>query len=288
MKYEFKPEKGYVFTSHILQVIKKANNGKIKVSLDLGRTKNEIEVKKSSILLPNGCEIDFSKLDSIVRHRNRAYFVREDCDEIFEISLSTREKYYKLLVVAPDTAPTLEISGIHMHRIKKVTPLQDTIEKVKLARMKKKCDVLDICTGLGYTAIYSVKFGAQHVTTIEKDPNVLKIASYNPWSRELENEKIDIFLADASVFLKELDDKSYDRIIHDPPRFAIAGELYSLEFYKHLYRVLKPGGVLFHYTGAPGVLKGLKFQAGVASRLRRAGFSQLRILKDFGIVARKI
>ncbi|RLE63789.1 MAG: SAM-dependent methyltransferase, partial [Thermoprotei archaeon] len=143
------------------------------------------------------------------------------------------------------------------------------------------------CTGLGYTAIYSLKRRASTVVTIEKDPYVLEIARYNPWSRELASEKIEIILADASKYIRELQDESFDRIIHDPPRFALAGELYSLEFYKELYRVLKNGGVLFHYTGAPGVKKGFKFQSSVAARLRRAGFLRIRIIKDFAVVAYK-
>ena len=44
---------------------------------------------------------------------------------------------------------------------------------------------------------------------------------------------------------------AFDAVLHDPPRFGIAGELYSQAFYDHLARVLKPRGVLFHYTGTP-------------------------------------
>lgn len=39
--------------------------------------------------------------------------------------------------------------------------------------------------------------------------------------------------------------------MHNPPRFSIAGELYGLDFYRALYRVLRRDGKLFHYTGEP-------------------------------------
>ena len=45
-----------------------------------------------------------------------------------------------------------------------------------------------------------------------------------------------------------------DAVLHDPPRFGIAGELYSQSFYDQLARVLRPRGRLFHYTGTPNKL----------------------------------
>ena len=67
---------------------------------------------------------------------------------------------------------------------------------------------------------------------------------------------------------------SFDAILHDPPRFGIAGELYSQVFYDELARVIRRKGKLFHYTGSPNKLtSGRDVPNEVASRLRRAGFS---------------
>ena len=67
---------------------------------------------------------------------------------------------------------------------------------------------------------------------------------------------------------------SVDAVLHDPPRFGIAGELYSLDFYEQLARVLKKKGRLFHYTGTPNKLtSGRDVPAEVAKRLQRAGFT---------------
>jgi predicted methyltransferase len=50
--------------------------------------------------------------------------------------------------------------------------------------------------------------------------------------------------------------------------------LYSQAFYDQLARVLKPRGLLFHYTGTPNKLtSGRDVPNEVASRLRTAGFS---------------
>ncbi len=66
---------------------------------------------------------------------------------------------------------------------------------------------------------------------------------------------------------------SVDAILHDPPRFGIAGELYSQVFYDQLARVIKRRGKLFHYTGSPNKLTSRRdVPEEVTKRLQRAGF----------------
>ena len=73
--------------------------------------------------------------------------------------------------------------------------------------------------------------------------------------------------------------QAFDAVLHDPPSFGIAGELYSQTFYDQLARVLKRKGMLFHYTGTPNKLtSGRDVPNEVATRLRRAGFeTELRL-----------
>jgi predicted methyltransferase len=74
--------------------------------------------------------------------------------------------------------------------------------------------------------------------------------------------------------IASLADQSVDAILHDPPRFGIAGELYSQAFYQQLARVLKRKGKLFHYTGTPNKRSsGRDVPNEVAARLRRAAFT---------------
>jgi predicted methyltransferase len=89
---------------------------------------------------------------------------------------------------------------------------------------------------------------------------------------------------DVAVVIAGLPDQSFDAVLHDPPRFGIAGELYSQGFYDHLARVLRPRGLLFHYTGTPNKLtSGRDVPNEVANRLRIAGFATE--LKGDGILA---
>ncbi len=197
------------------------------------------------------------------------------------------KKFYKL--VPTSTWPTLEISGIHMHRIKDVDPKTDSEMKLRaLGRIYGK--ILDVCTGLGYTAILAArKKSVEKVVTIEKDENVIKIARQNEFSKELfENPKIELIIGDAFEVIKNFEDEKFNFIIHDPPRFSLAPELYSLEFYSQLFRVLKSGGKLFHYTGEPGKLSGKNLVKGMIKRLLLAGFNKVVKVENVkGLVAYK-
>lgn len=68
-----------------------------------------------------------------------------------------------------------------------------------------------------------------------------------------------------------------DAVLHDPPRFGLAGEPYSGTFYAQLARVLTPRGVLFRGAGTPNKLtSGREVPAEVAKRLQHAGFATAR------------
>jgi hypothetical protein len=150
--------------------------------------------------------------------------------------------------------------------------------------------VLDTCTGLGYTAIEASKHpNVAHVTTIELDPAALQICRDNPWSQALfDNPKITQVVGDSFDEIVSFPDSAFSRIIHDPPYFSLAGDLYSLEFYQQACRVLTRNGRLFHYIGDPESKSGRSATAGVIRRLEQAGFRRVdRAPRAFGVVASK-
>ncbi len=184
-------------------------------------------------------------------------------------------------------APTLLIAGFVMHRIKEIDPWQHA-QRMVAALAPISGSVLDTTTGLGYTAILAARL-AHDVTTIELDPGVQAIAQLNPWSQELfANLNITQMIGDAYEVVPTIADARFDRIMHDPPTLKLAGPLYSGAFYRELYRVLKRGGRLFHYTGDLKSQTGSSIMRGVVRRLQEVGFSRVIQHKEaYGVVAYK-
>ncbi len=179
------------------------------------------------------------------------------------------------------------VSGIPMHRVKDTDPHQDTLEKIRSIRPIVG-EVLDTATGLGYTAIEAART-AEHVLTIELDLAALEVAKMNPWSQELfGNPKITQEIGDSFEVVEGLPPSSFTRVIHDPPAFSLAGDLYSGEFYSELHRVMRNKSRLYHYVGDPESKSGRNVTAGVIRRLEEAGFRQVRrVPRAFGVVAIK-
>jgi hypothetical protein len=167
--------------------------------------------------------------------------------------------------------PTFEIDGIKMLPTAQGSPYADAERKVGLIRPRGKV-ILDTCGGLGYFAAWCLLGQARKVLSYEKNPDVIWLRSLNPWSPET-GGGLTLTQGDIAERIAMLPGGSVDAILHDPPRFGIAGELYSQVFYDHLARVLKGKGRLFHYTGAPNKRSsGRDLADEVATRLRHAGF----------------
>jgi predicted methyltransferase len=180
--------------------------------------------------------------------------------------------------------PTFEIDGIKMLPTQKVSPYEDAAKKVKLIQPRGKV-VLDCCAGLGYFAAWCLSEGARKILSFEKNPDVIWLRSLNPWS-PAPDATLSLTHADITQAVIDLPDGSVDAVLHDPPRFGIAGELYSQSFYDQLARVLKFKGRLFHYTGSPNKVSGGRdLAAEVSRRLQTAGFESRR--EGDGILATK-
>ncbi len=178
--------------------------------------------------------------------------------------------------------PTFEIDGIKMLPTAQVSPWDDAATKVGLVQPRGKT-LLDCCGGLGYYAAHALANGAAQVQSFEKNPDVIWLRRLNPWSPDVEDPewqgRFTLTGADVSQAIATLPDAHFDAALHDPPRFGIAGELYSLSFYQQLARVLKPGAPLFHYTGMPNAkTSGRDVPGEVRKRLEKAGFRAERRL----------
>jgi len=186
------------------------------------------------------------------------------------------------LVPTPWGAPTFEIDGIKMLPTAQTSPYADAQRKVALVAPRGK-QVLDTCGGLGYFARACLEDGVAGIVSFEKNADVLWLRTLNPWSPDpasaQANGRLRLEHADVSARIAALPAESFDAILHDPPRFGIAGELYSQAFYDELARVLRPRGRLFHYVGTPNrKTSGRDVPGEVMRRLAKAGFKVERVL----------
>lgn len=173
-------------------------------------------------------------------------------------------------------APTFEIDGIKMLPTAKESPIDDARRKVALVEPRGKA-LLDTCGGLGYFAACCLEAGVGSIRSFEKNADVLWLRTLNPWSPDPDDPahagRLQLIHADVLQGIAHVEDASVDAILHDPPRFGIAGDLYSQAFYDQLARVLRRNGRLFHYTGSPNKLTSDRdVPREVAKRLERAGF----------------
>ena len=248
--------------SNALHAAVRAGRPIIECTLDLGRSTTTVEVSAAGWrwqgqLFPH---MESGKVRTIY------YWV----DETFQPVMRYTASLVKLVPTAYGP-PTFEIDGIKMLPTARVSPYADAERKVDLIQPKGKV-ILDTCGGLGYFAGWCLHRDAKQVLSYEKNPDVIWLRSLNPWSPRI-GSGLTLTRADIAEEIGLLPGKSVDAVLHDPPRFGIAGELYSQVFYEHLGRVLKPNGKLFHYTGTPNKLtSGRDVPGEVAKRLRRAGF----------------
>jgi predicted methyltransferase len=255
------------------------------LSPDLGLSQVTVALTEEGVLFPSGELLRWDDVERIASALNSCFLLEHGSVRAIQTFSSVTNRPCSLYPT--QGAPSLLIAGFVMHRVKEVDPLEDTRLKMRtLAPIGGR--VLDTATGLGYTAIEAARH-ADEVITIELDPAVQEVARFNPWSQDLfHHPKIRRMLGDASELVPTFPDQYFSRIIHDPPAFDLAGELYSGAFYRELYRVLRGGGRLFHYVGDLQSRAGSSTLRGVTRRLQEAGFARVVPRQEaFGVVAYK-
>lgn len=204
-------------TARTLRQAAAEGENRVACSLDLGRTRTEVELDAE------GWTVDGTRYplpealrERTVYHWNGATF-------------APVSRYGGSLIKLVPTEwgpPTFEIDGIKMLPTAKISPLEDARRKVALVAPRGR-RLLDTCGGLGYFAVCALEAGAAAVHSYEKNPDVLWLRTLNPWSPALD-ARLEVTHADVSEAIAKLTSGSVDAVLHDPPRFGIAGELSTL------------------------------------------------------------
>ena len=145
------------------------------------------------------------------------------------------------------------------------------------ARVRACANVPEVLDCFCYTGAFTASAlagGAGHVTAIDSSHDALALAQHNLVQNGLAAEKVEFIEADVFKHLRKLrdQDRSYDVIILDPPKFAptSATAERAARGYKDInllaFKLLKPGGLLFTFSCSGGVNQDLfqKIVAGAA------------------------
>lgn len=274
----------YVQTEPLLAAYKKGLQS-VEISPDLGLSTVTVQITADGVLFPSGELVNWHNIEKIKKASSNCFMVVDEGIKSIQVFSEDTNRVCSLLPTR--RTPSMLIAGFTMHRIVDTDPMEDTLKKMAtLTPITGR--VLDTATGLGYTAIEAAKT-AEQVITIELDPGAQRIAQLNPWSQALfDNPKIQQVMGDAFEVVPTFADGSFSRIVHDPPVFSLAGDLYSGVFYQQLFRVLKRGGRLFHYIGDLNSKSSGTVTRGVLKRLQEAGFARVvRRPEAYGVVAYK-
>jgi len=270
----------------------------IRTSLDLGKSESNVLLDSEGLSLSKKLLATWDELAVIAEERKGCWALYDDGSKPWKISSLSKSTNIPASLCPPLSstgAPTLLLGGFTMHRIAgdDMNPTADTAAKISAvsSALFPGATVLDTCCGLGYTAIGAAeKVGREgRVTTIEFDEASLEMCAYNPHSQGLFDGSlpIEVLQGDSCELTKSMASNSFNAIIHDPPARALTStNLYGLEFYKTLRRLLKPSGTIFHYIGRSDSRESGRLYRGIQDRLMQVGFDKVKKFDQaFGLVA---
>jgi uncharacterized protein len=267
MEYWVRPSDIRIVENAIL-----ARQDRIKISLDLGLTAQELLLDHGLVIAPNGDELAMPAL----KKDEKVCFYWQD-GEFKRIRFMGEETGMIYELVETAGRPMLKVSATPFHK-------WDFIKRIEAD--KPKGMVLDAGTGLGYTAIAASQ-SAKKVVTVEMDPHVVQVQQLNPWSRSLVAPNIEQVEDDITIYIRTFKDSTFDCVILDGGTPRSSGNFFSQEQYKQVRRVLKKGGTLYHYLPDKGVTKGRDFPAEVIARIKKAGFKEVKRFKENNYVIAK-
>lgn len=145
--------------------------------------------------------------------------------------------------------------------------------KIKEFAKTGKITILDVCSGIGYNSAMAIDVALEEnpeceieVIGLEYDPKIIeKIQEVNPpikfyqYYKEITAKNLQfkqgkvnvkIILGDARETCKELADKYFDAVFFDPFSPKKAPDMWQVDFFKEMYRVMKDKAIIATYSCA--------------------------------------
>ena len=170
----------------------------------------------------------------------------------------------------------------------KTGAVEEAVKKfVEPVKDKVRPRILDICFGLGYNSAAALGvFEECYIIGIENDAKVIREIQDAPFRHYNEiqlatqgkSSRVEIRVADARKDIKKLDAESFDIVFLDPFSPKKCPELWSEAFFRDIFRIMKPGGILTTYSCARTVRENLRnagFQVRDGPKVGRRGPSTI-------------
>ncbi len=146
--------------------------------------------------------------------------------------------------------------------------------KIKdMAREKGKIRILDVCFGMGYNSAMAIDVALQEnpdceveVVGLENDVEIIKkiqvvkppikcfqhYRQLTPTNMKFRHDKISVrlLLGDAKETVKQLSENHFDAVFFDPFSPKTMPEMWSVELFREIWRVMNDSAVLATYSCA--------------------------------------
>ncbi len=162
-------------------------------------------------------------------------------------------------------------AGARLEADKKFVAPSGLTAKLQTSNIK----LLDVCFGLGNNSLAALCAAAESdhaldITALEMDKRIVRAAAEKfqgletdpvDWNQALSQllsgpvnfpklGKINLRFGDARYLIQTIETSVFDVVFHDPFSSQHCPELWTVEFFRQLRRVLKPDGVLLTYSSS--------------------------------------
>ncbi|HLC90653.1 MAG TPA: MnmC family methyltransferase [Candidatus Nanoarchaeia archaeon] len=208
-------------------------------------------------------------LKKIITADNTETFLNEQVQETYHSQTGAVEealKKYAIPCKIRELARKIKESNIKEDNVKDTTSKESNGATTKIT-------ILDVCSGLGYNSAMAISEALEEypqcpidVICLEFDPQIIqKIQEVNPpisffkhykrltpknLSFKEGNVSVNVILGDARETSKQLPENNFDAIFFDPFSPKTSPEMWQQAFFKEMFRVLKPEGILATFSCA--------------------------------------
>src|SRR3989344_639325 len=124
--------------------------------------------------------------------------------------------------------------------------------KIKELAQIGNIKILDVCFGMGYNSAMAISSALEEnpdchieVYGLEKDLEIIQKIQFID-----KNIKVTILVGDSRTEVKKLNNNYFDAIFFDPFSPKTSPEMWSIELFQEMYRILKSTGILATYSCA--------------------------------------